>query len=363
MTIRLKTMLLPTGQYALVGEYDGTVPLDEQYMATIAAFRERIGAVAGLIASEPIEVEDALVDENAVFTLPEEDVEETDEVLDETDLKPFMDVIDRDVKELADLAGLPSPLQYYFPNVRVHVGDQEIQNVVKGKLGELSKPMSLKFTAEPVPFEFGGPVPDDATEFSPAGLVKNGTATKAQLEPELEDALSGNLSRGGPKPGKTDSGAVEAGPEPGDVVRVVKINGQDLGESPHEGQIGTVTRRQACWFDNKMGWRISLHGPDGGDVVASEVEPVEVTGGIDEDGTADFNDLDLLQDFAPDYAADTRLVDLVVKVSQAVVENYTSPIHKGMQFFRNGNRIVNDPWRRYITELLNNGGVNTEMED
>lgn len=341
MTITLKTMLLPTGEFALLVHDTRSEPPSQEYLDTLAGFRAQIGAVGGFISPDEILVEDALFDEKARRVESEEESAAEPTELDaawqdigytepETDLQPFIEQINRDVAAL-------SANELYFP--RAKFGDQTF---------------SVKFTADALPFEFGGPVPADSTTFSPAGLVVDGAKTKAELEPELEDALSGNLERGGPRPGKIDSGVVNPGdPVADQLVEIVKVNGRPSG-SQYEGQIGTVVRRQRMFADGVLGWVVQIEGDEAA-VWASQVKSVEFK--------VEYDDLAELDEVAPDYAADSRLVDLVVKVSQAAVESYTRPEIRGSSFFQNGDRLINDPWRRYVQGLLTNGGVNTHLDE
>jgi hypothetical protein len=60
--MKLQSMLLPTGEFVLIAS-EATRPVHPD---GLAEFREKSGAAAMLFTNEPVEVENAFVDENAV---------------------------------------------------------------------------------------------------------------------------------------------------------------------------------------------------------------------------------------------------------------------------------------------------------
>ncbi len=66
MTLKIKTMLLPTGKFALVFEREDPSRLSKNQVDALSDFRRNVGAVAGLLVTEKVAVEDAMVDPSAV---------------------------------------------------------------------------------------------------------------------------------------------------------------------------------------------------------------------------------------------------------------------------------------------------------
>ncbi len=66
MTLKIKTMLLPTGKFALLFERDDLRPMDPDQLEALGTFRREIGAVAAFCTNEEIVAEDAMIDERAI---------------------------------------------------------------------------------------------------------------------------------------------------------------------------------------------------------------------------------------------------------------------------------------------------------
>lgn len=72
--MKLKTMLLPTGKFVLIVQFDEDhEPLEQDQRAAFHGLRKDIGAVSCLMTNEDVVVEDALIDEGAIEHV--EDVE------------------------------------------------------------------------------------------------------------------------------------------------------------------------------------------------------------------------------------------------------------------------------------------------
>ncbi len=322
MTKKLKTMLLPTGEFALIA-----TGFHKSHQDALEEFRQQIGATGALqaIEDDEIHVEDALADGAArrADSEPQDDEEEPEQ-LPETD-----------------------ETHIFFPAGKfVNIGQLNPKD---------GQSFSVEFTAQQSPefarVLFGSTVTegdeqlDAGATFSPAGLAVDGEKTTAGLEPDpspqpsLWEAGSPKLAAGtlvrvvevaggnrepyleyiglegpvvgsgldyfttvGTKLGSIACAVVEAvqapaPPKPGDQVRV---NGLSWGGERYHGSVGTFLRVRDDWDGKNC-------------VVQFDGIP----------GTRTF-DLDQLEpliepklDFPIDYSQDSRLVDIVSRLRYA----------------------------------------------
>jgi hypothetical protein len=202
--------------------------------------------------------------------------------------------------------------------------------------------------------------PDDAREDggpktgigNPEDDSFNETAPREPGQPVVENlvAVDPEWENGDVEPdaeGLGDEAREPTSPfRPGDRVRVT---GLTYFGTDHIGSTGVVIANQC---NNTPAGHEAVEIPDPED----EDDPYHVFlawGNLEKLPDEPYDDLAALREVSPDYAADSRLVDLVVRVAQAAVANYTeSSSRTSRQFFGNGDRVLNDAWRDYVRELL-----------
>ncbi len=198
--MKLQTMLLPTGEFIIVGSEARPQPSAthlEMLRDAIKTVKAETGAAAFFLTDDVVEVENATIDENACRRLPApEPLQTSDESWE---------------------------IHQHFPRVEFDVPTTEIGE--DGAIKLTGRAVSSgwidigKVHKETLEAFFGGPVDETSdgkvyaavqvgADFTPAGLVDTREhpelRTTAELEPELAEALAG-------RPGRTERVVSESG--------------------------------------------------------------------------------------------------------------------------------------------------------
>ena len=231
--MKLKTMLLPTGEFLLIGE---NVKYNDHIPQAMADLKEAAGAAGFFVTDADVEVEDAQFNPDAVRRQPD-------------------DVRLSDVDETNYFS------RTYLPNVEFDLPSFEVDGdgmaSLTGKavssgwtdLGSMSKDAMDPESPKTI---FGV---DITREYGPAGQIKGqpgdpdflaseafqqGTEPRVEVDLPSNEVLIGTLAE---EFGKAIEEPAEYVPQDGDHVRVVCVNGWEdkkFGENEYHGREGVV---------------------------------------------------------------------------------------------------------------------------
>ena len=220
--MKLQTMLLPTGEFALIATNIATTDQAalERIADSLSAFRKATGAVAGLMSDGDIEVVDALVDENAMAVrMDDYQADEgwmtQDDDFDEDDLQAgYRSAFGPELTVVPDPPAdhVSAAKDSVSGQIEVHLHSAVDPKMLELIYGESSQDLDWE-TATAKQFNAGATV-------SPAGLVVGGERTL-----ENDTVLSGTANGG----------------EPGAQPVVDVVVGSDDGWRPRAGDTVLIT--------------------------------------------------------------------------------------------------------------------------
>lgn len=305
--IKLQTMLLPTGEFALIVTDPNNSLRDKKSRKALRRFRKDIGAVAGLAVDEPIEVENAVVDENAMsirmdgYFGPDEYVGDVqDDEPEQPHLASVTTLFNTRIKT-GDFVSEPQTVQFTFEPDSENL--QQTLNTIYGadfpapanKLVDLMGP-------GPSPVDFDLQVGDNLAalwnagrEFTPAGLVVGQPGDPDLMadteafeygpgepgdDPEPPAQVITSSEWESPGPDADEPGLYE--PQVGDIVRIVRVRGWKAGSqvvNSYHGATGPILRHEEPDRSGEASWVVQANSEafygSKIDVFAAEVELVE----------------------------------------------------------------------------------------
>lgn len=294
--MKLSTMLLPTGEFILVGS-DTKLRPEQLDLKSFKEARDTVGAAAFLFFSEDVEVEDAFFDENARRANPPTPLSDAADMFTNTFMRPAVDG-DTDIS--------PQAMDFlYGGHTRPTEGDANLsRQLLEGAsfspagLVTSTRDRSLQDYADGGHVDLGGAktkINGDDVEEADIGFVE-------AMEPRL---ISQTVTRAETDPGTWGyhiSGEFGRSPYTGPITHDLNLDDLTIGDwAPQVGDFVKITGPSYFGVDKMVGltgtviWNIHNNNPEGHVLVKT----------TDEDWTVFVAHENLeLVDFAPEVPMD-----------------------------------------------------------
>lgn len=261
--MKLHTLLLPTGEFVIVGS--DVDPHDLPSGELMSSLADGTGAAGVLFTQQSVEVDDALFNENARRRPPKDDV---------------VEVVEPDENETATQAYFRT----FIPQVEFDIPSFEVNSDGVASLTGRAVSSGWTDVGSMSPESLGAIFGVDITrDYSPAGLVIGNTdsvltdgyfpPTEPGSDPTIEHGQTVLVTADGDL-GQVVEEPTEYQPHAGDHVRIVHVNGHEdrPEDTPFTGAEGVVV---GPYGHRERGlWQVDVNDGTETPVVASKVELV-----------------------------------------------------------------------------------------